>query len=28
VEDKVLKGALYDTIIGEFIRRIEAMRNA
>jgi len=27
VEDKVLKGALYDTIIGEFIRRIEAMRN-
>ncbi len=27
VEDKVLKGELYDTIINEFIRRIEAMRN-
>jgi glutathione synthase/RimK-type ligase-like ATP-grasp enzyme len=26
VEDKVLKGALYDAIIGEFIRRIETMR--
>ncbi|MBF0282410.1 MAG: RimK family protein [Zetaproteobacteria bacterium] len=27
VEDKVLKGELYETIIQEFIRRIEAMRN-
>ncbi|EAU53816.1 RimK family protein [Mariprofundus ferrooxydans] len=26
VEDKVLKGELYDTIINEFIRRIEAIR--
>jgi len=28
VEDKVLKDELYDTIINEFIRRIEATRNS